>query len=118
MFKPENRELPWLQTKSSNISLTIIAGKILDSDILNGNLFQEVRILAARVARDDTLPPQPITEPGQVTVTVEGVGQKVAEEDENKCLAMVMAACEKIVCPPVCALTVWTASAECQTLRG
>lgn len=79
----KNRELPWLQTKSSNISLTIVAGKILDSNVLDGNLFQEIGILAARVTRDDALSPQPITEPGQVTVTVEGVGQKVAEEDEN-----------------------------------
>lgn len=84
-FTFENRKLLWLQTfvNSWNICLTIIAGKILDSYILNGNLFQEIRILAARVARDDALPSQPITEPGQVTVTVEGVGQKVAEENKH-----------------------------------
>lgn len=62
------------------VSLTFVAGKVLDGYILDGDLFQEVGVLTPGVARDDALPPQPIAEPGQVTVTVEGIGQEVPEE--------------------------------------
>lgn len=65
--------------KSVNLlHLTIFTGKVLDSYILNGDLLQEIRTLAARVTGDDALSSQPITKPRQVTVTVEGIGQKVA----------------------------------------
>lgn len=59
---------------------TVFAGKVLNGDVLNGDFFQEVRTLAAGVARDDAFPPQPITQPGQMTVAVERIGQKVAGE--------------------------------------
>lgn len=71
--------------RAERACLTIIAGKILDRHILDGNLFQKIRILAAGVARDDALPSQPVAEPGQVTVAVEGVGQKVAERGQTRC---------------------------------
>lgn len=60
------------------LHLTIFTGKVLDSYILDGDLLQEIRTLAARVTGDDALPSQPVAEPRQVTVTVEGIGQKVA----------------------------------------
>lgn len=60
------------------LRLTIFTGKVLDSYILDGDLFQKIRTLAARVTGDDAFPSQPITEPSQVTVTVEGIGQKIA----------------------------------------
>lgn len=72
-------------TQRDLLRLTLFAGKVLDSYILDGDLLQEVRALAARVPRDDAFPSQPITEPSQVTVTVEGIGQKVSgEEDEEE----------------------------------
>lgn len=96
----ENRKLPWRQA-----SLTIIAGEILDGDVLNGNLLQEIWILAAGVARDDALPPQPVAQPGQVAVTVEGVGQEVAAEKKTA-LARRTSACQSLVRPPACAHSV------------
>lgn len=50
----------------------------MDGYILDGDLLQEVRTLAAGVAGDNALPPQPVAQPGQVAVAVEGVGQQVA----------------------------------------
>lgn len=63
--------------KKKWLHLTIFTGKVLNSYILDGNLLQEIRVLAARVPSHDAFPSQPIAEPGQVAVTVEGIGQKV-----------------------------------------
>ena len=60
-----------------SLHLTIFTSKVLDSYILDGDLFQKVWILAARVTRDNAFPSQPVTEPSQVAVAVERVGQKV-----------------------------------------
>ncbi len=69
---------------SANVlCLTIFTGKILDSYILDGDLLQEIRTLAARITSDNALPSQPITEPSQVTVAVKGIGQKVAVEKKS-----------------------------------
>lgn len=51
-----------------------------------------------------------------MTVAVEGVGQEVAEEDKHGVGKDDGCVRECAVC--VCALTVWTGSGECQTLRG
>jgi hypothetical protein len=65
---------------NGDVPLTFVTGEVLDRHVLDGDLLQEVGVLAAGVARDDALPPQPIAEPGQVTVTVEGVGQQVPKK--------------------------------------
>lgn len=72
-----------IQNNLNLFNLTIFTGKILDSYILNGDFLQEIRILAARVTSDDALPSQPITEPRQMAVTVEGIGKEVAEENKE-----------------------------------
>lgn len=72
-----------IQNNLNLFNLTIFTGKILDSYILNGDFLQEIRILAARVTGDDALPSQPITEPRQMAVTVEGIGKEVAEENKE-----------------------------------
>lgn len=71
--------------KSVNLlRLTIFTGKVLDSYILDGDLLQEIRTLAARVTSDDAFPSQPIAEPSQVTVTVEGIGQEIAGKQREE----------------------------------
>lgn len=64
--------------------LTIFTGKVLDSYVLNGNLLEEIRILTARISGDDALPPQPVTEPSQVTVAVEWISQEVSREENDE----------------------------------
>lgn len=66
-----------------NNHLTVFAGKVLDGYVLDGDLLQEVGALAAGVAGDDALPPQPVAQPGQVAVAVEGVGQEVAGKQKQ-----------------------------------
>lgn len=91
------------------LHLTIFTGKVLDSYILDGDLLQEIRTLAARVTGDDALPSQPVAEPRQVTVTVEGIGQKVAGKQRVQlemltvfflCVCVFICIC--IMCPRVC----------------
>lgn len=67
-----------LELSSSFLFLTIFTGKVLDSYVLNRNLFEEIWILTARISGDDALPPQPIPEPSQVTIAVEWIGQEVS----------------------------------------
>jgi len=56
---------------------TLLTPEVRQSHILQGDLLQEGRTLAARVTCHNLPAPQPVTEPGQPTVTVEGVGQEV-----------------------------------------
>lgn len=58
---------------------TFLTAKIWQSYILEGDLLQEGRALAARVTCHNLSAPQPITKPRQPTVAVEGVGQEVSE---------------------------------------
>lgn len=51
----------------------------MDSHILDGDLFEEVGFLAARVARYNSFLPEPFSQPCQVAVTVERIGQKVSK---------------------------------------
>jgi len=74
------------------LRLTVFTGKVLNSYVLDGDLLQEIRALAARVAGDNALPPQPIAEPSQVTVTVEGIGQKVAGK-KRRAIIMCVSVC-------------------------
>lgn len=108
------------------LHLTIFTGKVLDSYILDGDLLQEIRTLAARVTGDDALPSQPVAEPRQVTVTVEGIGQKVAGKQRVQLEMLTVLFCVCVcfymhlhyVSQSVCALTAWTGSAACRMLRG
>lgn len=56
---------------------TLLAAEVWQSHILQRDLLQEARTLAARVTRHNLPTPQPIAEPGQPAVTIEGVGQEV-----------------------------------------
>lgn len=64
--------------------LTVFAGKVLDSYVLDGDLLQEVRTLAARITCHNAFPSQPIPEPSEVTVTVEGISEKVSGEQRRE----------------------------------
>lgn len=57
---------------------TVLAAEVGQGHVLQGDLLQEARPLAARVPRHDLPAPQPIAQPGQPAVAVEGVGQQVA----------------------------------------
>ncbi len=64
------------QTFSLREWLTI-ACEVWGCDILDGDLLQEGRLLAARVPTDHPGLLQPLTEPGQMTITHVRVGQEV-----------------------------------------
>lgn len=59
-------------------SLLTVTGEVLDSHVLDGNLFEEEGLLAPGVPTDYPSLPQPLPEPGQVAVAVEGVGEQVS----------------------------------------
>lgn len=58
---------------------TLIAAEIRQSHVLQRDLLQETGALAAWVARHDLPAPQPIAEPAQAAVAIEGVRQQVAK---------------------------------------
>lgn len=60
-------------------SLTIITREVLNGHVLDGDLFEEVRFLAARVPCDDPFSPEPLSQPRQVAVTVKRIGQEVSK---------------------------------------
>lgn len=53
---------------------TLLTAKIRQRYVLKRDLLQEGRTLAARVTRHNLPASQPISQPGQPTVTVKGVG--------------------------------------------
>lgn len=59
------------------ITLTFFAAEVWKCHVLEWDLFQECRSLAARVARDDLAAAEPVSKPCQPAVTVERVGQQV-----------------------------------------
>lgn len=61
---------------ADNTVLTV-TGEVRSGHILDGNLFEEGRFLTARVSTDHPGLLQPLTQPGQVTVTDIWVGQQV-----------------------------------------
>ena len=69
------RFLPWPGPAPSLLTVT---GEVLDSHVLDGNLFEEEGLLAPGVPADYPSLPQPLPEPGQVAVAVEGVGEQVS----------------------------------------
>lgn len=56
---------------------TLLTAEVRQSHILQRDLLQKGRTLAARITGHNLPTPQPIAEPGQPAVTIEGVGQKV-----------------------------------------
>lgn len=58
---------------------TLVAAEVRQSHVLQRDLLQEAGTQAARVARHDLPAPQPIAEPGQAAVAIEGVRQQVAK---------------------------------------
>lgn len=66
--------------KSPRVSAppTVLTAEVRQGHILQRDLLQEAGTLAAGVTCHDLPAPQPIAEPGQAAVTVEGVGQEVA----------------------------------------
>lgn len=62
------------------------AGEVLDGHVLDGNLLEEERLLAPGVPADDPPLPQPLAQPGQVAVAVEGVRQEVSGRREGPSL--------------------------------
>lgn len=72
----------WEKKKlTQSMRLTLLTAEVRQSHVLQGDLLQKRRTLTARVTRHNLSSPQPVTEPGQSTVTVEGVGQEVAVGD-------------------------------------
>lgn len=68
-------------------SYLTFTGKVLDGHVLDGNLLEEEWLLAPGVPADDPPLPQPLAEPGQVAVAVEGVGQEVSARKDGPCLS-------------------------------
>lgn len=68
-------------------SLLTFTGEVLDGHILDGYLLEEERLLAPGVPAYDPPLPQPLAQPGQVAVAVEGVGQEVSERKEGLSLS-------------------------------
>lgn len=68
-------------------SYLTFTGKVLDGHVLDGNLLEEEWLLAPGVPADDPPLPQPLAEPGQVAVAVEGVGQEVSARRDGPCLS-------------------------------
>lgn len=69
---------------SVSVPRTLLAAEVRQSHVLQRDLLQEAGPLAAGVARHDLPAPQPITEPGQPAVTVEGVGQEVPGRERGR----------------------------------
>lgn len=62
---------------------TILAAEVGHRHILQWDLSEKSRTLAARIPCDDVSTPEPNTEPGQTTVAVEGIGQQVPVGTED-----------------------------------
>lgn len=70
-------------SKKSRVRLTVTC-EVWGGHVLDGDLLQEGWLLTARVSTDHPRLLQPLTQPGQVTVTHIWVGQKIAAKDRNK----------------------------------
>jgi len=60
-----------------------IAGEVLDIYILDRNILQEKGFQAAWISTDNSLLPQPFSQPGQVAVTIKGVSQQITEMEQD-----------------------------------
>lgn len=59
--------------------LTIIAGEVLNGYILDWDFLEEVGLLASRISCYNPFLSEPFSQPCQMTVTVERIGQKVSK---------------------------------------
>ena len=60
-----------------DVALTLLAAEVWKCHVLERDLLQESWPLASWVARDDFAAAEPVAQPCQTAVTVEGVGQQV-----------------------------------------
>lgn len=60
-----------------------LTGEILGIYILDWNILQEKGFQAAWISTDNSLLPQPLSQPGQMTVTIKGVSQQIAETEQD-----------------------------------
>lgn len=74
---------PGLGTAGWARALTVVAGEVLDGHVLDGDLFEEGGLLAARVARHNPFLAEPFSQPRQVAVTVKRIGQQVSERHKQ-----------------------------------
>lgn len=58
--------------------VTFLTPEVREGHVLQGDLPQEVWALAPRVPCHNLPLPQPVAQPGQLAVAVEGIGQKVS----------------------------------------
>lgn len=70
--------------KASGGYSTVIAAEVRRGHVLQGDLSQEGRALAARIPRYNATAAKPRAQPRETTVTVEGVGQQVPEGGRRK----------------------------------
>lgn len=63
---------------------TILTAEVRYSYVLQWDLSEEGRGLAARIPRHDSPAPKPRPEPGQTAVTVKRIGQKIPD-GQRKC---------------------------------
>lgn len=77
-----SQALPPALPQPAPILLTF-TGEVLDGHVLDGNLLEEEGLLAPGVPAYDPPLPQPLAEPGQVAVAIEGVGQEVSGRREG-----------------------------------
>lgn len=61
---------------------TLLTAEVRQSHILQRDLLQETRTLAAGVAGHDLPTPEPVAEPSQSAVAVKRVGQEIAERKQ------------------------------------
>lgn len=78
LITPFNSNLVVSEVIISGAPPTILAAEVGQGHVLQGDLLQEARPLAARIPRHDLPAPQPVAQPGKPAVAVEGVGQQVA----------------------------------------
>lgn len=68
------RLLSFPPTAAPALLVLTVTGEVLAGHVLDGDLLQEEGPLAPGVPADDAPFAQPLAEPGQVAVAVEGVG--------------------------------------------
>lgn len=73
---------PWASSIPSLLhgpQVTFLTPEVREGHILQRNLPQEVWVLTARIPCHNLPLPKPVTQPGQLTVAVERIGQEVSE---------------------------------------
>lgn len=103
---------------------TILAAEVGHGHVLQRDLSEEGRALAARIPRHDSSAPKPSPKPRQAAVTVKRIGQEVPdglknEEQEIKKMTEKQQRPHTVCSVSVeASLTVWTGWAGCRRLRA